>query len=130
MTYIEGLVIPVPADRKADYLKSAREAAPLFRAEGALEIVECWADDVPHGEATDFYRAVGASEGETVVFSWVVWPSREVRDAGNAKLMGHPLLQPGPHVPFDMKRMIYGGFRPVFHDGEQAGIEVDERELA
>jgi uncharacterized protein YbaA (DUF1428 family) len=130
MTYVEGLVIPVPADKKEDYLKSAAAAAPLFRAEGALEIVECWADDVPHGDHTDFYRAVGAREGETLVFSWVIWPSREVRDAGNAKLMADPRLQPGPHVPFDMKRMIYGGFRPIFRDGEQVEIEIDEPELA
>ncbi|MGZ8282329.1 MAG: DUF1428 domain-containing protein [Allosphingosinicella sp.] len=130
MTYIEGLVIPVRADRKDAYLRAARDAAPLFREQGALEIVECWGEDVPHGKVTDFYRAVGAKEGETVVFSWVVWPSREVRDAGNKKLMEDPRMQPGPDFPFDMQRMIYGGFAPILHEGEQAAIEVDERELA
>jgi uncharacterized protein YbaA (DUF1428 family) len=138
MTYIEGLVVPVPADSKEAYLKSARDAAPPFREQGALEIVECWAEDVPHGKVTDFYRAVGAKDGETVVFSWVVWPSREVRDAGNSKLMADPRFQPGPHIPFDMQRMIYGGFTPIVAEGSGDGagyvdgfvlpLKADDRE--
>ena len=130
MTYIDGFVIPVRADKKDAYRAMAAQAAPVFREFGALEVVECWGDDVPHGKQTDFYRAVDAQEGETVVFSWIVWPSREVRDAGNKKVMEDPRMQPSGDVPFDMKRLIYGGFTPILHDGEQAVIETTERELA
>src|SRR5262245_46011607 len=113
MTYIDGFVIPVPTDKKEDYREMAAKAAPLFRQYGALEIVECWGDDVPHGQVTDFYRAVDAKDGESVVFSWIVWPSREVRDEGNKKMMEDPTFQPGDDTPFDMKRLIYGGFTPI-----------------
>lgn len=130
MTYIEGLVIPVLADRKEKYRELAAEAAAIFLEYGALEIVECWADDVPHGKLTDLYRAVDARENETIVFSWVVWPSREARDAGNRKAMEDPRMQPGPDTPFDMKRMIFGGFTPILHAGQNTKIEVAERELA
>ena len=130
MAYIDGFVIPVPADKRQAYFDAAAKAAPLFREFGALEIVECWGDDVPHGKVTDFYRAVDAKEGETVVFSWIVWPSREVRDAGNKKLMEDPRMQPEDDMPFDMKRLIFGGFTPILQDGEPADLEIAERELA
>ena len=120
MTYIDGFVIPVPADKKEAYRAMAAQAAPVFREFGALEVVECWGDDVPHGKQTDFYRAVDAQEGETVVFSWIVWPSREVRDAGNKKVMEDPRMKMTPDMPFDAKRMIYGGFAPLM-DTEKAG---------
>ena len=71
-----------------------------------------------------------AQEGETVVFSWIVWPSREARDAGNKKLMEDPRMQPGDDMPFDMKRLIFGGFTPILQDGEAADLEIAERELA
>ena len=130
MTYIDGFVIPVPAGKREAYRKLAAKAAPIFREHGALEIVECWGDDVPHGKVTDFYRAVDAQENETVVFSWIVWPSREVRDAGNKKVMEDSRMQPGPDVPFDMKRLIFGGFTPILQEGEHPVIQVAERELA
>ena len=89
----------------------AAKAAPLFKEFGATRIVECWADDVPEGTQTDFYRAVKAEEGETVVFSWIEYPSREARDAANAKMMSDPRMKEmGENMPFDGKRMIYGGF--------------------
>ena len=130
MTYIDGFVIPVPNDKKEAYREMAAKAAPLFKEFGALEIVECWGDDVPHGKVTDFYRAVDAKEDETIVFSWVVWPSREVRDAGNKKMMEDERMQPGPDVPFDMQRLIIGGFAPVLQHGEPANLEIAEHELA
>ena len=117
MTYVDGFVIPVHADRKEAYREMAAKAAPLFREHGAIAVVECWGDDVPHGKVTDFYRAVAAEEGETVVFSWVLWPSREVRDAGNEKIMKDPRMQPDGAMPFDMKRLIFGGFSPFVEEG-------------
>src|SRR4029453_19197950 len=130
MTYIDGFVIPVPNDKKEAYREMAAKAAPLFKEFGALEIVECWGDDVPHGKVTDFYRAGDAKEDEAIVFSWVVWPSREVRDAGNKKLMEDERMQPGPDVPFDMQRLIIGGFAPTLQQGEPANPEIAEHELA
>jgi uncharacterized protein YbaA (DUF1428 family) len=75
--------------------------------------MECWGDDVPDGKVTDFKRAVNAEGSENIVFSWVVWPSKEVRDAGQKKVMDDPRMKPTGDVPFDMKRMIFGGFEPI-----------------
>ena len=110
MSYIEGFVIPVPAGKKQAYREMAAMAAPIFQEYGATRVVECWGDDVPTGTNTDFFRAVQAQEGENVVFSWIVWPSKEARDAGSAKVMADPRMQMGDDMPFDGKRLIYGGF--------------------
>jgi uncharacterized protein YbaA (DUF1428 family) len=118
MAYIDGFVIPVPKDKKNAYRDSAKTAADVFIEYGAQRLVECWSDDVPHGKLTDFYRAVDAQEDEGVVFSWIIWPSKEVRDAGSEKVMADPRLQPGPNMPFDMKRMIFGGFDLLLDTGE------------
>lgn len=117
MSYVDGFVIPVPVGSKDAYAALAAKVAPLFLEFGASRVVDCWGDDVPDGKLTDFRRAVNAEEGETVVFSWIVWPSREVRDAGSAKLMADPRMQPGPDMPFDGKRLIYGGFSVLFDSG-------------
>lgn len=114
MAYYDGFVAAVPAANKEAYRAHAAKSAPLFRKHGATNIVECWGDDVPRGKQTDFYRAVDCKEDEVVVFSWVEWPSKEVRDAGWEKLMADPEMQPGNNpMPFDGKRMIYGGFAPL-----------------
>jgi len=110
MTYVDGFVIPVPKAKRADYEKLARAAAPVFKEHGALAVVECWGDDVPYGKLTSFPRAVHCTDEETVVFSWIVWPSREARDAGNAKVMADPRFADMKDMPFDGKRMIMGGF--------------------
>ncbi|HEX2554401.1 MAG TPA: DUF1428 domain-containing protein [Microvirga sp.] len=110
MSYVDGFVIPVPAGKKEAYRELAALAAPVFKEHGALRVVECWQDDVPDGKVTDFKRAVQAEDGESIVFSWIVWPSREVRDEGNKKVMADPRLQMNDDMPFDAKRMIYGGF--------------------
>lgn len=111
--YVEGFVLAVPTANKAVYLKLAQEAAILFKEYGATRLVECWGDDVPDGKTTDFRRAVKAEEGETVVFSWIEYPSKEVRDAAHARMMSDPRMQQLGEMPFDGKRMIFGGFVPL-----------------
>jgi uncharacterized protein YbaA (DUF1428 family) len=113
MSYIDGFVIPVPASKKEAYRKMAAEAAPLFKEFGATRIVECWGDDVPDGTVTDFKRSVNAEPGEIIVFSWIEWPSKEVRDAGNKRMQEDPRMKPPADMPFDPKRMIFGGFLPI-----------------
>ena len=109
MQYIDGCLIPVPTASKQRYLDHARIAATVFREHGALQVVDCWGDDVPDGKLTSFPMAVKREPHETVVFSWIVWPSRQVRDAGMAKVMADARLQ-SVDMPFDGKRMIFGGF--------------------
>ena len=114
MKYVEGFVAAVPAANKEKYRKHAAENAPLFKEFGATRVVECWGDDVPGGQLTDFARAVQAKEGEVVVFSWFEYPSKEVRDAANEKIRTDPRMQAmHAQMPFDGKRMIYGGFAPI-----------------
>ncbi|HET8551979.1 MAG TPA: DUF1428 domain-containing protein [Gammaproteobacteria bacterium] len=113
MNYVDGFVVPVPADKKQAYVDSARKALPLFKQYGAIRHVECWGDDVPDGKVTDFRRAVKAGDGEVVVFSWIEWPSKEARDAGMKKVMEDPRMKEMTDMPFDGKRMIYGGFQTI-----------------
>ena len=117
MSYVDGFVIPVPTANKQTFIDQAREFDTVLMQFGALRIVECWGDDVPHGKLTDFYRAVQAADGETVVFSWVEWPDKATRDAGMKKMMEDPRMDPSapgnPPMPFDGKRMIFGGFEQV-----------------
>jgi len=109
--YIDGFIIPVHKDNKDAYLKMAKMAAEVWRDHGALEIIECWGDDVPDGKITSFPMAVKLEADEVVVFSWVRWPSRQARDAGNEKVMADPRMQTGPEpMVFDGKRLIFGGF--------------------
>ena len=110
MNYVEGFLIPVSAARKHDYLAQASAAAPLFKDLGATRIVECWADDVPDGTTTDFKRAVKAEGDEIVVFSWIEYPSKEVRDEANRRMREDPRFKALGEMPFDGKRMIFGGF--------------------
>ncbi|MBL0077278.1 MAG: DUF1428 domain-containing protein, partial [Rhodocyclaceae bacterium] len=97
---------------KQKYLDHAQIAATVFKEHGALKVVECWGDDVPEGKLTSFPLAVKCEPHETVVFSWIVWPSREVRDAGFAKVMTDARLE-SAEMPFDGKRMIFGGFQTI-----------------
>jgi uncharacterized protein YbaA (DUF1428 family) len=114
MTYVDGFVAAVPTANREKFRKHAADAAPVFKEHGALQVVECWGDDVPDGKVTSFPMAVKCEPGETVVFSWIVWPSREVRDAGMAKVMADPRVQADANpMPFDGKRLIYGGFEVV-----------------
>jgi uncharacterized protein YbaA (DUF1428 family) len=114
MPYIDGFVAAVPTANKAAYKKHAEDAAVVFKQHGALKLVECWGDDVPPGEVTSFPMAVKCRDDETVVFSWILWPSREARNAGMEKAMTDPRLQPDVNpMPFDGKRMIFGGFEMI-----------------
>jgi uncharacterized protein YbaA (DUF1428 family) len=111
MPYVDGFVLAVPKDKIEDYKKLARIAGEVWKEHGALDYVECIADDVPYGEVTSFPRAVQAKDDEIVVFSWITYESRQQRDAINAKAMADSRLKGPMEVPFDGKRMIYGGFQ-------------------
>ncbi|PAU86789.1 RNA signal recognition particle [Pseudomonas sp. WN033] len=114
MSYVDGFVLAVPTANKQRYIEHAREAGAVFKEYGALRTVECWGDDVPQGEVTSFPMAVKCQSDETVVFSWILWPSRAVRDAAMPKVMADPRLHPDNNpMPFDGKRLIYGGFEVV-----------------
>jgi uncharacterized protein YbaA (DUF1428 family) len=114
MGYADGYVLPVPDGNKVAYRALAEKASQVFRDHGATRVVEAWGDDVPDGKVTDFARAAHKQDGETVVFSWVEWPSKDARVAGWEKVMADERMQPdGTEVPFDGKRMIYGGFAPI-----------------
>jgi uncharacterized protein YbaA (DUF1428 family) len=110
MSYIDGMVVPVTTSKRAEYRKMAIEWHQLLKEYGATRMVECWGDDVPDGKVTDFKRAVQAESSETVVLTWIVWPSKQVRDAGNEKMRTDPRMKMSGDVPFSMQRMIYGGF--------------------
>lgn len=110
--YIDGFVAAVPAQNKDKFLEIARQAATIYREHGALQVVETWGDDIPDGEITSFRRAVNAKDGEVIVFSWIMWPSKEARNKGNEAVMNDPRMEmPQEEPPFDAKRMIYGGFQ-------------------
>jgi uncharacterized protein YbaA (DUF1428 family) len=114
MNYVDGFVAAVPTANREIYRQHASTAAAVFREYGALNVVECWGDDVPEGKLTSFSMAVKREADETVVFSWVTWPSRQVRDEAWKKVMADPRLQPDANpMPFDGKRLIYGGFEVI-----------------
>jgi uncharacterized protein YbaA (DUF1428 family) len=110
--YVDGFVAPVPAANKDAYLKMATKAAAMFREFGAVRVVETWGEDVPDGKVTDYRGAVKATADEKIVYSWVEWPSKAVRDEGWKKMMEDPRMK-DQKMPFDGKRLIYGGFAPV-----------------
>jgi uncharacterized protein YbaA (DUF1428 family) len=112
MAYIDGFIAAVPTENKQAFIEHARMIDALFLEFGALRVVEGWGDDVSHGKVTDFYRAVQATEGEAIVFSWIEWPDKATRDAAMEKMQSDERMT-GP-MPFDGKRMIFGGFDPVF----------------
>lgn len=117
MTYVDGFVAAVPTANREKFIQHARDAAVVFKEHGALKVVECWGDDVPEGQVTSFPMAVKCRPDETVVFSWLIWPSREVRDRAMAKVMEDPRLQPDVNpMPFDGKRLIYGGFEVIVEE--------------
>ena len=118
MAYMDGFVIAVPKANKQKFIDHARKADSVFQELGATRILECWGDDVPDGKVTDFRRAVQANEDEAVVFSWIEWPDKKTRDAAMAKMeelsKTDPRMSPEQNpMPFDGKRMIFGGFAPV-----------------
>jgi uncharacterized protein YbaA (DUF1428 family) len=114
MSYVDGFIVAVPKAKLPAYRKIARLAAKIWREHGALTCVEAVADDVPYGKRTSFPRSVKIKRGETVVFSYIVYKSRKNRDAVLKKVMSDPRLKMDmKDMPFDGKRMIYGGFKTI-----------------
>jgi len=117
MSYVDGFVAAVPTKNKEKYIEHAKLSAVVFKAHGALKITESWGDNVPNGDITSFPMAVNCGEDETVVFSSVVWPTKEVRDAGWKAIMEDPRMHPDQNpMPFDGKRLIYGGFDVILEE--------------
>jgi len=112
--YIDGFIVPVPNDQKDAYRTLAARTSLLFKEHGAISVVEAWGDDVPAGKTTDFYRATQATKGETVVFSWIIWPDKATRDKAWQACMKDPRMKPEGKAPFDEQRMFWGGFKPIF----------------
>src|SRR5947199_39010 len=119
MTYFEGFIVPVAEANKDAYRKHANEMAPLVEEFGVRRLVEAWADDVPDGKVTDFYRAVRAEDGEGVVFSFIEWPDKATRDEAWKTIMADESLRPQGDMPFDGKRMFWGGFEPILDTARQ-----------
>ena len=118
MSYVDGFVIAVPTANKDKFIAHANKGDSVFLDFGAIRVVENWGTDVPHGKVTDFQRAVAAKDDETIVFGWIEWPDKATRDAGMGKMMApdfkDPRIDPETNpMPFDGKRMIYGGFEPI-----------------
>ncbi|RVT90763.1 DUF1428 domain-containing protein [Sphingomonas crocodyli] len=123
MAYIDGFVLAVPTANKDKFVEHARKGDSVFMDLGAVRVFECWGDDIPDGKQTDFRRAVQAKADETVVFSWIEWPDKATRDAAMAKMddlmKTDERMDPEKNpMPFDGKRMIYGGFAPVMTLGD------------
>jgi len=113
MAYVDGFVLAVPKANIEAYKAMAEKCGPIWKEYGAIECVECIGDDTPYGEVTSFPRAVLAKDDEIVVFSWIIYPDKATRDACNKKVMEDPRLEGmDKDMPFDGKRMIYGGFAP------------------
>ena len=115
MNYVDGFVVAVPTANREAYRQHALAAAAVFKQHGALRVVECWGDDVPDGKLTSFPMAVQRKDDETVVFAWIAWPSRAARDAGMKAVMDDARMQ-GMAMPFDGKRVIYGGFEVLLNE--------------
>jgi len=125
MTYFEGFVAAVPKANKEAYRKHAAGAAPLFEEFGATRMVEAWGDDLPKGKVTDFQDSVQARDDEEVVFSWLEYPDKATRDAANKRIRTDPRMQDMSDMPFDGKRMIFGGFDAQVEEGTERGGYVD-----
>jgi uncharacterized protein YbaA (DUF1428 family) len=114
MHYVDGYVIPVPRSKREEFIAHALAIDVIFKELGALRVVECWGNEVPPGKLTSFPLAVQLKDDEEVAFSWIEWPSKEVRDAAWKALENDPRMM-NEEPPFDGKRLIYGGFVPVIN---------------
>ena len=117
MSYVDRFLVPVPDGNREAYRAMAAKAAPIFIEHGASRVVEAWEDDFKKGEVNDFHTAVIAEDGEHAVFSWIEWPSREVRDAAWEKIMNDDRMKQEGEMLFAGKRMIWGGFRTIVDEG-------------
>jgi uncharacterized protein YbaA (DUF1428 family) len=118
--YTDGFVVPVPQAKRDAYRELAAKMAKVFRQNGATRVVEAFGDDVPKGEVTDFYRAVKAEDGEGVVFSFIEWPDKATRDEAWKAIMADESLRPEGEMPFDGKRMFWGGFEKIIDTADQS----------
>jgi uncharacterized protein YbaA (DUF1428 family) len=123
-SYTDGFVVPIPEAKRDAYRQLASKMAKVFRQHGATRVIESIADDVPHGKVTDFYRAVKAEDGETVVFSFIEWPDKQTRDDAWAKIMQDESLKPQGEMPFAGQRMFWGGFEKIVDTAEQPAIQA------
>ncbi len=112
MNYIDAFVLAVPSSKREAYVSLSQLSAAIFKEFGALRVVECWGENVPQGKLTSFPMAVKCEPDETVVFSWIEWPSKQAREEGMKKFMADSRLSKF-EMPFDGKRMIFGGFEPI-----------------
>ena len=120
MSYVDGFLLPLPKGKEDEYRKVAEMFARKISEQGAIGSVEGLGDGLEHGHTTDFFRAVKADDSENVVFSFVIWPDKATRDAGWEKIMADPEMQPGAmEMPFDGKRMFWGGFNPIVNTLEK-----------
>ena len=122
--YTDGFVVPVPEGKTEDYRALAAKMAKVFRQHGASRVIEALSDDVNHGQVTDFYRAVKAEDGEKIVFSFIEWPDKASRDEAWAKIMADESLRPQGDMPFDGKRMFWGGFEKILDTAQQPVIQA------
>ncbi len=114
MAYIDGFVAAVPTANREKFKAHVEYSAAVFKDHGATKVVECWGDDVPDGTLTSFPKAVQKKDDETICLSWIVWPSKEARDAGMKKVFADERMKPENNpMPFDGKRLIYGGFETL-----------------
>jgi len=118
-SYTDGFVVPVPEAKREAYRELAAKMAKVFRKHGATHVIEAFGDDVPKGEVTDFYRAVKAEDGEGIVFSFIEWPDKSTRDEAWKAIMSDESLKPEGEMPFDGKRMFWGGFDNVVDTARQ-----------
>lgn len=119
MSYIDGFILPLREGKEDAYLEMAQMFAGKAQQLGAIGTVEGLGDGLEHGHTTDFFKAVKAEEGENVVFSFIIWPDKATRDAAWEKIMGDPDMQPKGEMPFDGKRMFWGGFKPILNTLEK-----------
>jgi uncharacterized protein YbaA (DUF1428 family) len=120
MTYVDGFILPLPNGKEEEYRKQAEKFAAKATEQGAIGTIEGLGDGLEHGHTTDFFKAVKAEDNENVVFSFILWPDKQTRDAAWEKIMADPDMQPGAmEMPFDGKRMFWGGFKPLLNTLEK-----------
>lgn len=131
-TYINGFIVPVPLESREAYRDMTEQQAPIFQEYGAVRLVQAWGDDVPEGKVTDFRKAVQAAPGETVVFAFIEWPSKQASTEAWDKIMKDERMQPSANGPFDGKRMFWGGFDVLLDTATAAPVpsEAQVGELA
>lgn len=114
MSYVDGFIVPLQNGKEDEYRRMAETFARKAKEQGAIGSLEAVGDDLQHGKTTDFFMAVKAEENENVIFSFVLWPDKQTRDQAWEKIMADPEMQPGDQpMPFDGKRMFWGGFKPL-----------------